>query len=94
MHARLRNVDLRLRETFGGAFGLAVDTAPEAGTLTMVRVPSSPSIRLVNRWTCAISPGKEFFGQLSRKAAWVPGQRSRDVRRGQRPERDHLRPLR
>ncbi|NDV10427.1 sensor histidine kinase [Rhodococcus sp. IEGM 248] len=39
VHVGLRNVDLRLRETFGGAFGLVVDTAPDAGTLITVRVP-------------------------------------------------------
>lgn len=39
VHIGLRNVDTRLRETYGDAFGLVVHTAPGAGTLITVRVP-------------------------------------------------------
>lgn len=39
VHVGLRNVDARLRRTYGDAFGLVVDTALGAGTLITVRVP-------------------------------------------------------
>jgi two-component system, LytTR family, sensor kinase len=35
----LANVDSRLRSTFGDDYGLVVETAPEAGTKVVVRVP-------------------------------------------------------
>ncbi|MQY11401.1 hypothetical protein SRB5_15170 [Streptomyces sp. RB5] len=35
----LRNVDERLRQTYGDAYGLVIDTAPGAGTKVHVRVP-------------------------------------------------------
>jgi two-component system LytT family sensor kinase len=35
----LGNVDERLRSTFGDDYGLVVETAPEAGTKVIVRVP-------------------------------------------------------
>ncbi|MGN6600685.1 MAG: sensor histidine kinase [Actinomycetes bacterium] len=35
----LANVDARLRQTFGDAYGLVVETAPGAGTKVVVRVP-------------------------------------------------------
>jgi two-component system LytT family sensor kinase len=35
----LANVDERLRNTFGDEYGLVVETAPEAGTRVIVRVP-------------------------------------------------------
>ena len=35
----LGNVDERLRSTFGDAYGLVVETAPDAGTKVIVRVP-------------------------------------------------------
>jgi two-component system LytT family sensor kinase len=39
VHVGLRNVDARLRQTYGDAFGLVVETALGAGTLITVRVP-------------------------------------------------------
>jgi two-component system LytT family sensor kinase len=38
-HVGLANVDERLRRTFGDTYGLVVETAPEAGTKVIVRVP-------------------------------------------------------
>jgi two-component system LytT family sensor kinase len=38
-HVGLRNIDERLRATYGDAFGLIVDTAPKAGTKVTVRIP-------------------------------------------------------
>jgi two-component system LytT family sensor kinase len=35
----LRNVDARLRQVYGDAYGLIVETAPDAGTKVRVRVP-------------------------------------------------------
>ena len=39
VHIGLRNVDARLRQTYGDAFGLVVETALGAGTKITVRVP-------------------------------------------------------
>ncbi|WP_327099675.1 histidine kinase [Nocardia vinacea] len=39
VHVGLRNVDVRLRQIYGSAFGLVVETAPGEGTLITVRVP-------------------------------------------------------
>lgn len=42
----LANVDERLRRTFGDEYGLAVETAPGAGTKVIVRVPKfAPGVR-------------------------------------------------
>ncbi len=42
----LGNVDERLRSTFGDEYGLVVETAPEAGTKVIVRVPKfAPGVR-------------------------------------------------
>jgi two-component system LytT family sensor kinase len=42
----LGNVDERLRSTFGDDYGLVVETAPEAGTKVIVRVPKyAPGVR-------------------------------------------------
>jgi two-component system LytT family sensor kinase len=38
-HVGMANVDERLRRTFGDTYGLVVETAPEAGTKVVVRVP-------------------------------------------------------
>nr|WP_308420864.1 sensor histidine kinase [Nesterenkonia cremea] len=38
-HIGLRNVDLRLRQAYGGANGLRIDTAPGAGMRVSMRVP-------------------------------------------------------
>ncbi|MDT0200545.1 histidine kinase [Nocardioides sp. AE5] len=38
-HVGLANVDARLRNTFGDDYGLVVETAPNAGTKVIVRVP-------------------------------------------------------
>jgi len=40
-HVGLRNVDSRLRQVYGDDHGLAIDTAPGAGTLITMRVPKS-----------------------------------------------------
>jgi len=40
-HVGLRNVDLRLRQVYGDAHGLVIDTAEGAGTLITMRVPKS-----------------------------------------------------
>ncbi|MFB0835189.1 sensor histidine kinase [Arthrobacter halodurans] len=39
IHVGLRNVDVRLRQVYGDAHGLVIDTAPGAGTLITMRVP-------------------------------------------------------
>lgn len=39
VHVGLRNVDVRLRQVYGDAHGLVIDTAPGAGTLITLRVP-------------------------------------------------------
>lgn len=44
----LRNVDERLRAVYGGVYGLVVETAPGAGTKTVVRLP---------RWRAGVSAG-------------------------------------
>ncbi|GAB3549073.1 histidine kinase [Arthrobacter tumbae] len=41
VHVGLRNVDSRLRQVYGDAHGLIIDTAPGAGTLITLRVPKS-----------------------------------------------------
>ncbi|WP_226343702.1 sensor histidine kinase [Agilicoccus flavus] len=38
-HVGLANVDVRLRQTYGDAYGLVVETAPGAGTRVSFRVP-------------------------------------------------------
>ena len=38
-HVGLANVDARLRQTFGDDYGLVVETAPDAGTKVIVRLP-------------------------------------------------------
>jgi two-component system, LytTR family, sensor kinase len=38
-HVGLANVDERLRTSFGDEYGLVVETAPQAGTKVIVRVP-------------------------------------------------------
>lgn len=40
-HVGLRNVDTRLRQLYGPGGGLVVETAPGAGTLVRMRVPTS-----------------------------------------------------
>ncbi|MFF2676416.1 sensor histidine kinase [Arthrobacter koreensis] len=40
-HVGLRNVDLRLRQVYGDAHGLVIDTAEGAGTLITMRIPKS-----------------------------------------------------
>lgn len=39
IHVGLRNVDVRLRQVYGDAHGLVIDTAPGAGTLITMRIP-------------------------------------------------------
>lgn len=39
LHVGLRNVDVRLRQLYGNANGLVIDTAPGAGTLITLRIP-------------------------------------------------------
>ncbi|GAA1498609.1 sensor histidine kinase [Paeniglutamicibacter kerguelensis] len=39
VHVGLRNVDVRLRQVYGDAHGLVIDTAPGAGTLITMRIP-------------------------------------------------------
>ncbi|HAY44377.1 MAG TPA: sensor histidine kinase, partial [Micrococcaceae bacterium] len=39
MHVGLRNVDVRLRQLYGNANGLLIDTAPDEGTLITMRIP-------------------------------------------------------
>ena len=39
MHVGLRNVDVRLRQLYGNANGLIIDTAPGAGTQITMRIP-------------------------------------------------------
>lgn len=39
IHVGLRNVDVRLRQVYGDAHGLVIDTAPGEGTLITMRVP-------------------------------------------------------
>lgn len=41
VHVGLRNVDSRLRQVYGDAHGLIVDTAPGAGTMITLRIPKS-----------------------------------------------------
>lgn len=41
VHVGLRNVDSRLRQVYGDAHGLIIDTAPGAGTLITLRIPKS-----------------------------------------------------
>lgn len=41
VHVGLRNVDSRLRQVYGEAHGLVVDTAPGSGTLVTLRIPKS-----------------------------------------------------
>jgi two-component system LytT family sensor kinase len=42
----LGNVDARLRQVFGDAYGLVVETAPTAGTKVSFRVPKfAPGVR-------------------------------------------------
>jgi len=42
----LGNVDMRLRTVFGDDYGLAVETAPGAGTKVTVRIPKfAPGVR-------------------------------------------------
>lgn len=38
-HIGLRNVDLRLRQAYGGDHGLTIDTAPDAGMRVWLRIP-------------------------------------------------------
>ena len=38
-HVGLGNVDDRLRAVFGDDYGLVVETAPDAGTKVIVRIP-------------------------------------------------------
>lgn len=38
-HVGLSNVDHRLRAAFGNDYGLVVETAPNAGTKVIMRVP-------------------------------------------------------
>lgn len=40
-HVGLRNVDARLRQVYGDAHGLVIETAPGEGTLITMRVPKS-----------------------------------------------------
>ncbi|MCC3283903.1 MULTISPECIES: sensor histidine kinase [Arthrobacter] len=40
-HVGLRNVDVRLRQLYGDAHGLVIDTAVGAGTLITMRIPKS-----------------------------------------------------
>lgn len=45
-HVGLSNVDERLRQVFGEAYGLVVETAPDAGTKVSMRVPKfHPDVR-------------------------------------------------
>ena len=52
IHVGLRNVDVRLRQVYGDAHGLVIDTAPGAGTLITMRIPKSPraELRAGNPW--------------------------------------------
>ena len=53
----LGNVDARLRQVFGDAFGLVIETAPGAGTKVSIRVPKfAPS---VHARSAAPPPGPE-----------------------------------
>jgi two-component system LytT family sensor kinase len=44
-HVGLGNVDDRLRAVFGDAYGLVVETAPQAGTRVSLRIPKFRAAR-------------------------------------------------
>src|SRR5699024_4697210 len=48
-HVGIRNVDLRLRQTYGKRHGLHIETAPDAGMNVSMRIPKFKSpARIVN----------------------------------------------